>query len=102
LPISSPAEELSSPWLLSSELALSLSEGLLSDDWLSDELLWGELWLEEEDGGGGGALEGVEGGEVGGGVGGCGVVGLLALGQPLSNMQAASRPANFGSDMCWM
>ena len=99
--MSSPAEELVSPWLLSSELVLSLWEGLLGDDWLSDELLWGELWLEEEDEGG--ALEGVEGeeegGELGGGAGGCGVVGVLALGQPLSNRQAASKPANLGSDV---
>lgn len=98
--MSSPAEELSSPWLLGSAPELSLWEGLLGEDGLCDELLSGELWLEE---GGGGALEGVEGeeggGVLGGGVGGCGVVGLLALGQPLSNKQATSKPANFGSDM---
>jgi hypothetical protein len=99
--MSSPVEALSSPWLLSSELEFSLSEGLLGGDWLSDGLLGGELWLEEGDDGG--APEGVEGGdegdELGGGVGGCGVVGLLALGQPLSNKQAASKPANLGSDI---
>ena len=100
--MSSPAEALSSPWLLSSAPELSLCEGLLGEDSLSDGLLLGELSLEEGDEGGapegaGGEDEGDEGGELGGGVGGCGVVGLLALGQPLSNKQATSRPANFAS-----
>jgi hypothetical protein len=64
---------------------------------LSDGLLGGEFPLaggEEE----GGALDGVEG-ELGGGVGGCGVVGLLALGQPLSSMQAAIKPSTLVSTL---
>ncbi|MFT6051897.1 MAG: hypothetical protein ACI9B9_001540, partial [Halioglobus sp.] len=60
-----------------------------------------ELSLEEDDEGG--SPEGVEGcddgDELGGGTGGCGVVGLLALGQPLSTKQAASTPANLGNDI---
>jgi hypothetical protein len=68
---------------------------LLSDGLLSDGLLGGELSLEggAEDGG---ALDGVEG-ELGGGVGGCGVVGLLALGQPLNSRQAVINPSTLGS-----
>jgi hypothetical protein len=80
---------------------------LLSDALLSDGLLGGELSLEggEEDGGAlsleggdedGGALDD-DGGELGGGVGGCGVVGLLALGQPLSSRQIAINPSTPGS-----
>ena len=85
------------------DLALSFSAlldsaplSLLLSLLLSDELLGEELSLEggEEDGG---ALDDV-GGELGGGVGGCGVVGLLALGQPLSSRQAVINPSTPGSE----
>lgn len=69
---------------LLSELLLELLSDLLCDsllELLDDGLDGGELEL------GGGGLEEL------GGVGSCGVVGLLALGQPLNNMQAQVMPA---------
>lgn len=63
-------EELEDDELLCDEL---LEDELLDDELLDDELL--EELLEDEDGEGG--------------VGICGVVGLLALGQPVSTKQAA-------------
>jgi len=96
LPISSPGEAALSPsepvWLelfSLDVLLLSLPFELLSllSELLLAELSLEELWLEGLEGG---AL-GVDGGELGGGVGGCGVVGLLALGQPLSNRHIALR-----------
>ena len=52
----------------------------------------------------GGVADGVEGGEAGGveedelgGVEDCGVVGLLALGHPVSIKQAAATPSSFAS-----
>lgn len=87
----------------------SLPEGGLPDELLleEDELLLDELLLEElllldeellEDG-----LPEEEGGvELGvdGGVGVWGVVGLLALGQPLSNTQAPAMAASFARLLC--
>ena len=78
----------------------------LLEDWLELLLLGGELLdelllelsLELLDGleGLGGLLEGEGGLELGveGGEGVCGVVGLLALGQPTNNRQAQASPAS--------
>jgi hypothetical protein len=60
----------------------------LSEDWL-EELL--EELLEALLGGVGGVEEGV------GGVGGCGTVGVLALGQPCSSRQMLEIPASCSS-----
>lgn len=87
-----------SAWLADS---LWLLEELLDDELLLellllavDELLLGGLPL---------LLGGGAGGGVGGGVelgveGVCGVVGLLALGQPLSSRQAQASPASLRSN----
>ena len=92
MPDSAPASELAEPSAPGGELEglpswLSLVEAL-SDDWLEellDELLEGLL------GGVGGVEDGV------GGVGGWGVVGVLALGQPTSSRQTRQIPANCSS-----
>jgi hypothetical protein len=70
-------------------LGLLLEELLLGELLLLEELLLEELLDDEE-------LElGVDGG-----VGVCGVVGLLALGQPLSNTQALAMAASFARLFC--
>lgn len=75
-----------------------LCEELLSDwlsDWLSELLSDWLCELLSELGGGldedGGLLDELGGDELGG-VGGCGMVGLLALGQPLNTRQAEATP----------
>ena len=70
-----------SPELLEEELELELLEEELE---LLDELLLGGLLLVD-----GGVELGVDGG--------WGVVGLLALGQPLNNRQAQPTPASFSN-----
>lgn len=82
---------------------LSLLVALLSEGLLGEELsLDGGAGLDGVEGGiegdeeGGGVPGGVAGGLVGG-VGGCGVVGLLALGQPLSSRQADISPSTPGN-----
>ena len=73
--------------------------GLLGE--LLEELFEDELLLDEDGDEDGGMPEGVAGGDVGdelGVAGGWGVVGLLALGQPLSIMHVAASPSSFASE----
>lgn len=76
-----------SPALPEEALSPALLDELLLEELLLEELLLDELLLGE----------GVEG-DVAGGVdgvdGGCGWVGLLALGQPLNSRQAPAMPAS--------
>lgn len=81
-----------SPALPEEALSPALLDELLLEELLLEELLLEELLLDELLLG-----EGVEG-DVAGGVdgvdGGCGWVGLLALGQPLNSRQAPAMPAS--------
>ena len=104
----SPEEDDSPGLLLGGELAVGCPLLLAGGEELSAdscELLLGELseLLEGLLGGGlegllgGGLLLGLEGEEELGGEGGCGVVGLLALGQPLRIRHRPAAPAAFSA-----
>jgi hypothetical protein len=89
-----------SPWLLAELLEDSLA--LLLEELLDDSLELLEDLLDELLLGGGGLLLGgvLEGAALGVGGGVCGVVGLLALGQPLSSRQAQASPPSLRSNPC--